>query len=89
MTYRQDCGTFTSFSINFPPKNAQEEFYGRTKKQRRLQRYQNYLDFLVLQGVSCVTCSCSASAYIPLSCRFREQYAHLHEHQVYSEELLM
>ena len=29
MTCRQDCGRFASFSIDFPPKNAQEEFYGK------------------------------------------------------------
>ena len=32
------------FSIIFPPKNAQEEFYDKKKIQRRLLRYQIYLD---------------------------------------------
>ena len=44
MTFRQDCEAFASFSIMFSPKNAQEEFYDKKKKQRRLLRYQNYLD---------------------------------------------
>ena len=29
---------------------------------------------------------CHASAYTPLSCRFRELYVHWHGHQVYSED---
>ena len=32
MAFRQDCGTFSSFSIKFPPKNAQEEFHSKKKK---------------------------------------------------------
>ena len=31
MTCRQDYGTFASFSIDFPPKNAHEECYGKKK----------------------------------------------------------
>ena len=78
MTFRQDCEMFA-------------EFYDKKKKQRRLQRCQNYLDcwmcILALQDADFVTYLCHASAYTPLLCRFRELYVHWHGHQVYSEEV--
>ena len=33
MTFRQDCGTFASFSIDFSLKNAEGEFYEKKKKK--------------------------------------------------------
>ena len=76
MTCRQNCGAFASISIDFPPKNAQEELYGKKKKQRRLLRYQNYLDCWIDGHSSFTRCGLNvtylrlASAYIPLSCSF-------------------
>ena len=32
---------------------------------------------------------CPVSAFVPLSCRFRELYIRWHEHQVYDEEILI
>ena len=42
---------------------------------------------LALQDADFVTYLCHASAYTPLSCRFRELDVNWHGHQVYSEEV--
>ena len=77
MAFRQDCGTFASFSINFSPKNAQEKFYDKKKKQRRLLRYQIYLDCWIDVHSSFTILIC----VLLLTCFML--YVHWHGHQVY------